>query len=177
MLETRPDLFVNAGYVLNEAGYNETWAERVGFWGIEVQQKLPLWLRLYAKGAAGHSAQPSDDGGTLVHLVRALDAVSRIATPYRLTSDVERFLHADGATRNDERGEVLRNVESELASPRLEHVLSPSYRSLLRDTIAITRINGGTSINSIPATAAADIDIRLLPDETHDAMLQRVKDA
>ena len=177
LLELFPEKFANVGYVINEGGFNETIVDRVAFWGVEVQQKLPLWLRLHAKGEGGHSAQPSDDGGALVHLVRAVDAVSRIPTPYRLTPDVERFFHADGAARNDARGEVLRNIESELASPRLEKVLSASYRSLLRDTIAVTRISGGTSINSIPSTANADIDIRLLPDETHDAMLQRVKDA
>jgi len=177
LLALFPERFANVGYVINEGGFNETIVDRVSFWGVEVQQKLPLWIRLHAKGTAGHSASPPDDGGTLVHLVRAVDAVSRIATPYRITPDVERFLHEDGAIRNDERGAVLRNIENELASPRLEHVLSPSYRSLLRDTIAVTRINGGTSINSIPANASADVDIRLLPDETHDAMLQRVKDA
>src|SRR5205085_2905452 len=168
LLESHPELFANAGYVINEGGFNETIVDHVAFWGIEVQQKLPLWIRLHAKGEAGHSAQPSDDGGAIVHLVRALDAVSHIARPYRITPDVEHFFHDDGATRNDERGEVLRNIEHELASPRLEHVLSSSYRSLLRDTIAVTRVSGGTSINSIPANAAAEIDIRLLPDETHD---------
>jgi len=177
LLDTRPDLFANVGYVLNEGGYNDTIVDRVSFWGIEVQQKLPLWIRLQSKGTGGHSAAPPDDGGTLVHLVRAVDAVSRIPTPYRITPDVERAFHAAGETRNDERGEVLRNIENELTSPRLDHVLSSSYRALLHDTIAVTRVNGGTTINSIPANASADIDIRLLPDAKSDDMLQRVKSA
>ena len=177
LLELRPDLFANVGYVINEGGYNDTIVDRVTFWGIETQQKLPLWIRLHAKGMAGHSAAPPDDGGTLVHLVRAVDAVSRIPTPYRLTPDVQRAFHDLGSARNDERGEVLRNIERELSSPRLERVLSASYRALLRDTIAVTRVSGGTSINSIPANASADVDIRLLPDEKSDAMLQSVKSA
>jgi acetylornithine deacetylase/succinyl-diaminopimelate desuccinylase-like protein len=36
LLEKRPDLFANVGYVLNEGGYNETIVDRVAFWGIEV---------------------------------------------------------------------------------------------------------------------------------------------
>jgi len=177
LLASRPDLFANVGYVLNEGGYNETIVDRVAFWGIEVQQKVPLWIRLHAKGAAGHSAAPPDDGGTLVHLVRAVDAVSRIPTPYRVTPEVTRFFHDAGAARSDERGEVLRNIENELASPRLERLLTSSYRALLRDTIAVTRISGGSSINAIPANASADIDIRLLPDAKSEDMLQRVRDA
>ncbi len=64
-----------------------------------------------------------------------------------------------------------------MGGERMTRVLSSSYRGLLRDTIALTHIAAGTSTNSIPASAVADVDIRLLPDETHDAMLQGVRDA
>lgn len=177
LLDAHPELFANVGYVLNEGGTNETIVDRVPFWGIEVQQKLPLWLRLHAKGSAGHSAVPPDDGGALVHLVHAVDAVSRMQAPYRVTPDVARFFHDAAATRNDERGAMLRDIEHAVTSPRFEKVLSTSYRSLLRDTIAITHMTGGTTVNSIPANASADVDIRLLPDEKSDDMLQRVRDA
>jgi acetylornithine deacetylase/succinyl-diaminopimelate desuccinylase-like protein len=177
LLETHPELFANVGYVLNEGGTNETIVDHVPFWGSEVQRKLPVWIRLHAKGSAGHSAVPPDDGGALVHLVHAVDGVSRIPTPYRVTPDVARFFHDAAATRNDERGAMLRNIESAVNSSRFERVLSTSYRSLLHDTIAVTHISGGTTINSIPANATADIDIRLLPDERSDEMLQRVRDA
>jgi acetylornithine deacetylase/succinyl-diaminopimelate desuccinylase-like protein len=177
LLDSRPDLFANVGYVINEGGYNETIVDRVNFWGIEVQGKTPLWLRLHAKGQPGHSASPPDDGGAIVKLVRALDAVTRIPTPYRLTPEVRECFHGIGADRKDERGEVLRNIENELASPRLEKALSPSYRALLRDTIAVTRVDGGVTVNALPANASADIDIRLLPDATSDAMLKSVRDA
>jgi acetylornithine deacetylase/succinyl-diaminopimelate desuccinylase-like protein len=177
LLDTRRELFENAGYVLNEGGYNETVVDRVVFWGIEVQQKVPLWLRIHAKGATGHAAAPPDDGGSVAKLVRALDAVEKIETPYRVTPDIERYFHEAGAARKDERGEVLRNVENEIHGGRIARVLTPAYRALLHDTIALTHVAAGTSTNSIPASAVADVDIRLLPDETHDAMLQRVREA
>lgn len=175
LLEQRPELFTNAGFVLNEGGYNETIVDRVSFWGIEVQSKVPLWLRITMKGASGHSASPPDDGGTLAKLVRMLDAVQKIPTPYRLTPAVARSFHAAGSVRQDERGEVLRGIAEPLNVPRLERVLSPAYRSLLRDTIAITRIAGGSAINALPATATADIDMRLLPDEATAPMLEKVR--
>ena len=49
----RSELFTNAGFVLNEGGYNETIVDHVSFWGIEVQAKVPLWLRITMKGVAG----------------------------------------------------------------------------------------------------------------------------
>lgn len=177
LLRTHPEIFENVGYVINEGGYTETIVDRVSFWGIEAQEKVPLWLALHAKGAAGHAASPPDDGGALAKLVRAVSAVEEIPTPNRLTPDVERYFHQVGATRRDERGEVLRNIAGELNGPRVGRVLTPSYRSLLHDTIALTRIEGGSSVNSLPANAMANFDIRLLPDEQPDPMLQRVRAA
>jgi acetylornithine deacetylase/succinyl-diaminopimelate desuccinylase-like protein len=176
ILEQHPELFTNAGFVLNEGGYNETIVDHVAFWGIEVQAKVPLWLRITMKGSAGHAASPPDDGGTLGKLVRSLDAVRQIPTPYRLTPAVARAFHEAGKARPDERGEVLRGIAEPLDVPRIDRVLSPGYRSLLRDTIAITRIEGGSAINVLPANASADIDIRLLPDEKTDAMTAKVKE-
>src|SRR5262249_18700759 len=108
LLETHPELFANVGYVLNEAGYNETWAERVGFWGIEVQQKVPLFLRIHMKGMPGHAASPPDDGGALAKLVETLEAVKRIPTPYRITPAVSRYFAVLGAFKRDYKGEALR---------------------------------------------------------------------
>jgi acetylornithine deacetylase/succinyl-diaminopimelate desuccinylase-like protein len=177
ILEQNPQLFANTGFVLNEGGYNETIVDHVSFWGIEVQAKVPLWLRITMKGAAGHSASPPDDGGALAKLVRTLDAVQRIPTPYRLTPAVMRSFHAAGKARTDERGELLRGIAEPIDTTRVDRVLSPGYRTLLRDTIAITRIAGGNAINALPASAVADVDIRLLPDETTEPMIEKVKKA
>jgi acetylornithine deacetylase/succinyl-diaminopimelate desuccinylase-like protein len=48
---------------------------------------------------------------------------------------------------------------------------------LLRDTIAITHLAAGNALNVVPSRAIADLDIRLLPGSTPDAMLARVRDA
>jgi len=177
VLEKYPDLFTNAGFVINEGGYNETVVDKVTFWGIETQQKVPLFLRVRAKGYAGHSASPPDDGGAVAKLVRALDGVLAIETPYRLLPEVERYFHAAGKHRPDERGEVLRTIKEPLDLKRIERVLTPSYKSLLRDSIALTHITGGIAPNALAGSASCDVDIRLLPGSTPDAMIGRVKDA
>ena len=175
LLDTRPELFTNVGYVLNEAGYNETVVDKVIFWGIEVQQKVPLFSRIHVKGQAGHSASPPDDGGTLVTLMEALDAIRKIPTPYRLTPAVSRYFAALAVTKHDYKGEALRTVVKGVDPNRVEHILPPGYRSLLHDTIAITQIHGGVCSNCLPMTAFGDVDIRVLDDEKTDSMLAKVK--
>ena len=175
LLDKHPELFANVGYVLNEGGTNETVVDKVTFWGIEVQEKVPLWLRLTFKGPAGHSASPPDGGGSVGSMIRALEAIQKIVTPYRLTPSVQRGFHALGATRRDEKGELLRNIREPLDVARIERVLPAGYRSLLHDTIAVTRIDTGACTNCIPAAATADVDVRLLDDEKSDAMLAKIK--
>lgn len=177
LLEKHPELFANVGFVLNEGGYNETVVDHVAFWGIEIHQKLPLFLRLHTKGLPGHSASPPDDGGTVAKLARAMNAVLAIPTPYRLNADVQRYFHAAGRHRNDPRGKFLSTLAEPLDIARIEKVLTPGYKSLLRNTITLTRIAGGFAVNAIPATASADVDIRLLPDEEAAPMIERVKAA
>jgi acetylornithine deacetylase/succinyl-diaminopimelate desuccinylase-like protein len=175
LLETQPDLFANAGFVLNEAGYNETAVDKVLFWGIEVAQKVPLFIRIHAKGAPGHSASPPADGGTIVRLLEVLEAVRTIPTPYRLTSAVSSYFGALAQLKHDEKGAVLGSLHEPLDAHRIEASLPPGYRSLLHDTIAITRVQGGVCPNCLPANAWADVDIRLLDDERAGAMLAQVR--
>lgn len=179
LLENNPELFHNVGYVLNEGGYNETAVDKVLFWGIEVQQKVPLWLRLTAKGMGGHGASPPDDGGAVAHLIRALNGVLGIETPYRLTPEIARYLREAGRARpaGEARGQFLRTIREPLDPKQVEDVLPSGYRSLLRDTVVVTRVAAGMIVNAVPATAIAELDVRLLPDSNTSDMLARVKEA
>jgi acetylornithine deacetylase/succinyl-diaminopimelate desuccinylase-like protein len=176
LLDRYPELFRNVGFVLNEGGYNETIVDKVAFWGIEVVQKVPLWIRLRTKGTEEHSASPPDDGGTIARLLDAIAAVRQIPRPYRLIPAAVRYFHVLGPTKRDERGKVMLDIEHSIGTPRL-NALSAGYRSVLHDTMAITRIGGGSSTNAIPSTATADIDMRLLPDESPDGVLRQIRTA
>jgi acetylornithine deacetylase/succinyl-diaminopimelate desuccinylase-like protein len=176
LLDTRPELFANVGFVMNEGGANETALDRVIYWGIEVQQKSPLWLRITSDGEAGHSAAPPDDGGATAKLVRALGRVQAIERPYRLDPAVVR-IHAVASTlRRDARGVKLSRLREPLDEKAVME-LPTGQRALLRDTLAVTSISAGDAVNVLPAKATAGIDIRLLPSTPPATMLARVQEA
>jgi acetylornithine deacetylase/succinyl-diaminopimelate desuccinylase-like protein len=174
LLQRYPELFRDVGFVLTEGGSNDAAVDKVLYWAIEVQQKVPLWVRLHADGLGGHGAGPPADGGTAAKLVRALAAVERLETPYHLAPDVARMFAAAGRAKGRTQGAAMLAVHEPLDVPRIEREVSPGYRILLRDTVTITRISAGNTVNVIPAHASADLDIRLLPDSSADAMLQRI---
>lgn len=176
LLAEHPDLFANVGLVLNEGGANETIVDRITFWGIEIDQKVPLWLRLTATGPPGHGAVPPADGGSTMRLLDALAAVRAIPRPLRLTPSVEVEFKAIAPIKPGVRGEILRDPARWIDSPRLTE-LPHSYHALLRDTLAITRISAESTVNSVPARAVADLDVRLLPGSDAGPMLEAVRTA
>jgi len=177
LIDTRPELFEGVGYAMNEGGANETAVDRVIYWGVEVQQKVPLWLRITCDGRGGHGAIPPEGGGAPAKLVRALAAIDAIETPYRLDPSVARAFAEAAAVRTDGRGAKFKLVREPLDVPRIERDLPHGYRSLLRDTIAITHIDVGSAVNMMPTRAVAGVDIRLLPSSSPEEMLARVRAA
>ena len=176
-LDAYPELFADAGWVINEGGANETAVDRVLFWGIEVHQKVPLWLRVTAEASGGHGAGPPEGGGAPAKLVRALAAIDALETPYRLVPSVARSVAAMAAVRPGLKGERLRIIKKPLDVERIKRDLPPGIQNLLHDTIAITTLRAGYAVNAVPTKAVAELDIRLLPDSDTAPMLQRITEA
>lgn len=177
LLDEHPELFENVGFVLNEGGANETAVDKVLFWGIEVHQKVPLWLRLTAQAEGGHGATPGKSGGASAKLVRALAAVDAIETPYRLSDQVARAAAMTAAERKDGRGRSLALLREPLDHAAVERGLTGSYKAMLRDTITITTLRAGSGVNVVPPRAIAEIDIRLVPGSDPAPMLTRIREA
>lgn len=175
LLKANPALFQNVGFVLNEGGANETIVDRVSFWGIEVDEKVPLWVKITTRGMAGHSALPPDDGGAIGNLLGSIQKVMEIPRPYHVTPSVRQYFAALSRAKPGEKGKLLADIDAALQSPRFESVLPSSYRSLLRDTVAVTEVHGGDSTNSLPSSAWASLDFRLLPDTPVEATIAAIK--
>lgn len=143
LLVEYPQLFADVGLVINEGGTNRTVVDNVRAWGIEVQQKQPLWLRVTCSGSAGHGSTPPQDGGAIARLVEVLSDIRRIELP------------AVAPTAG-----------------KSENFASASF--LTRDTITMTEIHGGSNVNSIPANAYADLDCRVLPQNSTEALRQKL---
>jgi acetylornithine deacetylase/succinyl-diaminopimelate desuccinylase-like protein len=177
LLERQPELFTNVGFVLNEGGANETAVDRVVVWGVEVQQKVPLWLRLTAEAAGGHGAGSAEHVGAPAKLVRALSAVDRLETPYRLTESVAQVAALAAPLSHGQRRNAMELMREPLDVPRIERELAPNYRALLTDTITITQLSAVAAVNVVPSRASAEIDIRLVSGSRPEEMLSRVRQA
>lgn len=176
MVRQRPDLIADVGFVLNEGGGGRVQGA-IPVFSVEVTQKIPLWLRVTARGTPGHGSSPRartapDD------LIRALARVTEQRFAPRLLPVVAEGMKAVADLKPphlrpyyEEPDRLLDDAEGRLAL-RLD---SSGAHALLRDTCALTRLGGSLKINVIPSQAWAELDCRLLPDTDPDAFIAQLE--
>ncbi|MEO8198867.1 MAG: M20/M25/M40 family metallo-hydrolase, partial [Thermoanaerobaculia bacterium] len=169
-----PELFADVDVVLNEGGVNKAVAGRALFWGIEVDQKRPLWLEVRASGRPGHTSSANPESATH-RLVAGLARLVAAPRPWRVIPAANDFLAA--LARFDPQARTayteLRSLKA--GAPGAAAVTDPfplpGFESLLTDTLQVTTLTGSERINVVAGEARAGIDVRLLPDTDEPAFV------
>jgi len=158
--------------VLNEGGTGSVDGDRQQF-GIEITQKVPLWLRLVATGNPGHGSTPQVST-SVTRLLRSLERLRTYELAPRIIPSVDAYFK--GLAQNaapawksafENMSETIRDRNALL---RLQ-AESPGLAALTRNTCSITMLEGSNKINVVPPEATAQVDCRLLPDQDPAAFL------
>jgi acetylornithine deacetylase/succinyl-diaminopimelate desuccinylase-like protein len=175
----------NVAGVLNEGGSNRVISERLLWWGIEVAQKRPLWVRATAHGRGGHGSAYNPGSATHRLLVGLAEFVleepeSRVTVETRQYFAAIAPFHSQGF-RDVFGAEDLQTVQDRfrvaLAGGSSRPVLMPGMMAFFQDTIQITSVQGSSeTVNVVSEEASALIDIRLLPDTKTDDVLDRLRE-
>ncbi|BCO35637.1 hypothetical protein MHEC_20700 [Mycobacterium heckeshornense] len=164
LVDNRPDLFARVTEAIGEVGgFSLTVPRRNGgerrLYLIETAEKGLQWMRLTARGRAGHGSMVHDHNAVTA-LAEAVARLGRHRFPLVLSDTVVQFLAAVGE-------ETGHSFDTE--SPDLEGAidkLGPIARivkATLRDTANPTMLKAGYKANVVPATAQAMVDCRVLP--------------
>jgi acetylornithine deacetylase/succinyl-diaminopimelate desuccinylase-like protein len=175
VVKHHPEAFSGAGLVLNEGGDGTVDQGRQQF-GIEVTQKVPLWLRLVASGKPSHGSIPPVTSA-VNRLIRGLYRLQTYAFSPRIVPAVDAAFKglAQSAALEWQPAfqDIARAVQDRNTLLRLQLDL-PELAALTRNTCSITMLQGSPKINVIPPEAEAQLDCRLLPDQDHDAFLREL---
>lgn len=180
IVDQRPDLLGDAGYLLTEGGgILPGEGDTPDVWGVSFTEKTPCWVALSARGVPGHGAGGTADAATH-RLVTALARVAALRFETKVVPAVSQMFAALAplAAPEDRAG---------YASLRGALALDPAFRTrfledngraaLVRNTAAITTLSGGERINVLPAEARAGIDARLLPGESCEDFAAKLRSA
>ncbi len=137
---------IDAEYVLDEGGMGtrEVFSPGKLVFGVAVGEKQVAWVRIRAKGTAGHASQPIPDNANerlLRAVTRALDAPAQ-GKPNAVVE------------------EMRRNLGGSLADNKY-------INAIQKNTLSLTTLRAGVGdppkVNVIPSNSEATIDCRLLP--------------
>jgi len=170
-------LIANAEFLFNEGGNNIVDANgRVLAIGVGPSEKAPAWLRLTATGEPGHGSTPRPDS-SVNRLLRALNRLLDYTPPIRLAPVVEQSFHSIAPLLPQQQAAKFAGVRESIKDPEFLRQLEsdPFSRSILRNTISITMLQGSNKINVIPPAAYAEIDTRLAPGEKLDHWIAELR--
>jgi acetylornithine deacetylase/succinyl-diaminopimelate desuccinylase-like protein len=164
LVDNRPDLFEGVTEAVGEVGgFSLTIPRREGgertLYLIETAEKAMMWMRLTARGRAGHGSM-IHDSNAVTAVAEATAKLGRHQFPVVMTESVEQFLTAVA----EETGYTF-----DVDSPDLEGAIAKLggiariVGATLRDTANPTMLKAGYKANVIPATAEAVVDCRVLP--------------
>ena len=171
------DLLDGAEFMLNEGGVIDEVEGAARSYNVAVTEKAPFWIRIRAEGRAGHASQPYIEDNAVHRLLMALDRLERYETPVKVTETTDAFFKALAKTLPARRADIYEDIRKAVEDPALRAALiaEPAFNAILRNTIAITMLEGAPQINIIPSVAEARLDIRLLPGEDPGAFLEEIK--
>ncbi|SDH29563.1 M20/M25/M40 family metallo-hydrolase [Microbacterium pygmaeum] len=165
VVQDRPEWFAGATEAISEVGgYSIVVGDRRAYL-LQVGEKALIWIRLRARGRAGHGSRVHPDNA-VTRLAEAVAALGRTEWPIRLTATTEAMLAG------------LAELSGSDADPDdLARTTGPAegfIRSTLRTTSNPTGLTAGYKHNVIPDAAEALIDVRTLPG-AEDAALEDIR--
>ncbi len=164
LVDNRPDLFDGVTEAIGEVGgFSLTVPRPDGgerrLYLIETAEKAIRWMRLTARGQAGHGSMINDQNAVTA-LAEAVARLGRHRFPLVLTDTVVEFLGAI----SEETG-ISFDAESSDLEGTIEKLgpMARMLKAMLHDTANPTMLKAGYKSNVIPATAEAVVDCRVLP--------------
>ena len=162
-----------AGFAINEGGSVVVKNGKVQYVGVQVAEKVSVNVLVTAKGKGGHASMPTKEN-PVVHLAAAVEKIGNYTAQVHLTSIVRRYFEGLSAIEDDDTAKWMRVIDTPDRGDHAQRVLSdmnPMWNSMMRDTIAPTMLQAGVRSNVIPSEARAVLNVRLLPGDTIDVLL------
>ena len=176
LVENRPEIFKDAGILLNEGGSGFRSKDVVGF-SIEITQKIPVWLRLTSIDQPGHGSSPRTTS-SVSRIVEALNIIWNNPFEPRIIPEVDRVFADRSAGLSEPFQTAYKNINEVIEDPSFMKELqefSPSAHALTRNTCSLTRMEGSNKINVVPPKASAEIDCRILPDNKPEEFITQIE--
>jgi acetylornithine deacetylase/succinyl-diaminopimelate desuccinylase-like protein len=174
LLKNKREL-IEAEYALNEGGRGELVNGKRIANDMSLAEKMYADFRLEVRNKGGHSARPVPDNA-IYHLAGALYRFSQFSFPYHL-SEITRayFRQMSKIEKGELAADLAKVADGSEEAMRKVSAASPPMNAAMRTTCVATQLEGGHATNALPQLAAANINCRILPDDSIENVLAQIK--
>jgi acetylornithine deacetylase/succinyl-diaminopimelate desuccinylase-like protein len=157
LVDNHPELFDGVTEAIGEVGGFSATIGGQRLYLVQAAEKGMAWLRLTARGTAGHGSMLQPDNA-VTELAEAVARIGRHEWPVRLTPAAQGFLEAAAAALGIETDQGdYRDLISKLGP------ISRLVGATVTNTANPTVLNAGYKVNVVPQVATAQVDGRFLP--------------
>jgi acetylornithine deacetylase/succinyl-diaminopimelate desuccinylase-like protein len=166
LVERHPELFEGCTEAIGESGaftFHAGPGQRL--YPIASAERGTAWLKLTARGRAGHGAKPNPENA-VTRLAEAVVRISAFRWPVRLIPTVRAAVEAIAAAAGAELPAGALTGGSDLTAEELLARLGPAgalVAGTVRNSANPTMLQAGYKINVIPGEAVGYVDGRVLP--------------
>ena len=146
---------------------------------VQTSEKIYCDIQLEVTNKGGHSSLPVRENA-IYRLAGALTRLSRFDFPVRFNETTRNFFER---TASRETGQTRSDMLAILGTPpdsgavRRLAESSAYYNALMRTTCVATMLTAGHAENALPQSARANINCRMLPEDTLDRVITLLKSA
>lgn len=172
---------VEAEFALNEGGRLREVDGRLAYAAVQCGEKVANVLRLTASGTPGHASIPIPDNA-VVRVARAVAAAAAHREPVIMTEISRQFFaglagfwtdaHVRAAMADVSSGDPVK-----VALGARVVATNPPFDAMIRNGIAPTMLSAGVRPNVIPAEANATLNVRLVPGQSLEDLIARLRAA
>ena len=163
------EYFDNASEAVGEVGgFSHTLSNGVRLYLIETAQKGIAWMKLTAKGTAGHGSMINSDNA-ISKISRAINSLTNYKFPITLRDAVLHLLQETAHATNQQ----FDPKDPEKIILQLG-TLAKLVSATTKNTVNPTMLNAGYKVNVIPGEASAYVDGRFLPGN-QESFLNEIK--
>ena len=171
LAQNKPDL-IAAEFALNEGGGGRSDGKgKLVIANIHVGEKAAVNYRIEATNPGGHSSAPVRDNA-IYELSDAIGKVRDYEFPLQMNDTTRAYFRVAGKARGDAMGAAMMTLSADPTDKAAEAMVNTdkSYHSMLRTTCVATLLDGGHANNALPQRAGANVNCRIFPGVSADAV-------
>ena len=168
--------WIDAQFALNEGsvGVRDANGRHVSL-GFEAGEKVYQDFLVEARNPGGHSSLPRPDNA-IYGLAEALVRVGHYEFPVQFSDTTRGFFTEMAKLEGGEQGAAITRLLADPNDHEANAIVSknPVYHSMLRTTCVATLIQGGHANNALAQRATANVNCRMFPGDSVDAVRKQL---